>query len=141
MWAFVSRRLLIFIPFLFLVSVVSFAVIQLPPGNYVTTYVQNLEAQGGTVSAEEVKALEAEYGLNQPLPVQYADWMKGIVLHGNFGNSFLFNRPVASVLAERIPRSLGLDVSAILLTWLLAVPIAILSALRSTPFGTTCSPC
>lgn len=130
MTSFIVRRLLIFVPFLLAISIVSFVVIQLPPGNYVDTYVQNLQAQGGSVDSRERNALEAEYGLNKPLVEQYGIWMKNIVLHGNFGNSFLFNRPVVSILEERVPRTMGLALGSILLTWLIAVPIGILSAVK-----------
>jgi len=127
---FILRRILIFIPFLALVSIVSFIVIQLPPGNYVDTYVRNLEIQGGSVSDTEKAALEAQYGLNQPLPVQYGIWIKNIVLHGDFGNSFTYQRPVADILKERIPRTMGIALASIFLTWLLAVPVGIISGLK-----------
>lgn len=126
---YIIRRLLIFIPFLALISIVSFTIIQLPPGDYVDTYVQNLQQQGGTVNAQERAALEKQYGLDEPFPVQYGVWM-GHVLRGDFGNSFLYDRPVADILAERVPRTMAIALAAILLTWLIAVPIGILSARR-----------
>lgn len=130
MSSFILRRLLIFVPFLVAMSIVSFVVIQLPPGNYVDTYVQNLQSQGGSIDNREKQAIEAEYGLDKPLPVQYGIWIKNIVLHGNFGNSFLFNEPVSRILEERVPRTLGIALGSILLTWLIAVPIGILSAVK-----------
>lgn len=130
MSSFILRRLLIFVPFLVAMSMVSFAVIQLPPGNYIDTYVHNLQAQGGSVNDREKNALESEYGLDKPLPEQYLIWVRNIVLHGNFGTSFLFNRPVSSILEERVPRTMGLALGSILLTWLIAVPIGILSAVK-----------
>ncbi|MEU4197112.1 ABC transporter permease [Kribbella sp. NPDC026611] len=126
---FVLRRLLILIPFLFLISVVSFAVIQLPPGNFVDTYVHNLELQGGSVNAGQRAAIEAQYGLDKPVYVQYGIWVEHIG-YGDFGNSFLYDRPVVDILKERVPRTIGIAVAAMLLTWLIAVPIGIYSALR-----------
>ena len=84
---FILRRSLILIPFLVLISIISFIVIQLPPGTYVDTYVNNLKLQGGTVSEEQKASIEAMYGLDKSLPVQYGIWITNIVLHGNFGNS------------------------------------------------------
>ena len=99
---FILRRSLILIPFLFLISIISFTVIQLPPGTYVDTYVNNLKLQGGTVSEEQKASIEAMYGLDKSLPVQYGLWITNIVLRGNFGNSFRYNRPVTDILQERI---------------------------------------
>jgi peptide/nickel transport system permease protein len=126
---FVLRRLLILIPFLFLISVVSFAVIQLPPGDFVDTYVRNLEVQGGSVNQGQRAAIEAQYGLDRPVYVQYGIWVKHIA-QGDFGNSFLYDRPVGDILKERVPRTVGIALAAMLLTWLIAVPIGIYSALR-----------
>jgi peptide/nickel transport system permease protein len=126
---FVLRRLLILIPFLFLISVVSFAVIQLPPGDFVDTYVRNLEVQGGTVNQGQRAAIEAQYGLDKPMYVQYGIWIKHVA-QGDFGNSFLYDRPVGDILKERVPRTIGIAFAAMLLTWLIAIPIGIYSALR-----------
>ena len=99
MTRFVIRRLLLLIPFMFAISVVSFAIIQLPPGDYVDTYVRNLEMQGGAVNQAQIDALRARYGLDQSLLTQYWLWISN-VLTGDFGNSFLYDRPVGQVLAE-----------------------------------------
>jgi peptide/nickel transport system permease protein len=126
---FVLRRLLILIPFLFLISVVSFTVIQLPPGDFVDTYVRNLEVQGGSVNQGQRAAIEAQYGLDKPMYVQYGIWIEHIA-QGDFGNSFLYDRPVGDILKERVPRTVGIALAAMLLTWLIAIPIGIYSALR-----------
>jgi len=134
MRTFVLHRLLILVPFLFLVSIISFIVIQLPAGNYVDTYVNVLKMQGGTVSEAQIESIEAMYGLDRSLPVQYGMWITNIVLRGNFGNSFRYNRPVADILSERVPRTISISLVAILLTWLTAVPLGILSAVRRYSF-------
>ena len=131
---FILRRSLILIPFLVLISIISFIVIQLPPGTYVDTYVNNLKLQGGTVSEEQKASIEAMYGLDKPLPVQYGIWITNIVLHGNFGNSFRYNRPVTDILQERIPRTVSISLVSIFLTWLIAVPLGILSAVKQYSF-------
>lgn len=130
MVSYILRRIAIMIPLLILVSFISFIVIQLPPGDYVSTYVMNLQQAGGSVNAANVAALRAQYGLDQPLPLQYLTWMKGIVLHGNFGNSFVYNRPVSDILLERVRRTIAISVASIVVTWVAAVPIGILSAVR-----------
>lgn len=130
MAGFIVRRVLLLIPFLIMVSIVSFVVIQLPPGDFVTTYVTNLQSQGGSVNEAQVEAIRARYGLDQSLPVQYLKWMENILLHGDFGNSFQFDRPVVDILLERIPRTMLLSLGAILLTWTIAVPLAIISAIK-----------
>ncbi len=126
----ILRRLLILIPFLFLISLMSFIIIQLPPGNFVDTYIHNLEAQGGTVNDAQKAQLMAQYGLDKPLPAQYLQWISNIILHGDFGDSFRYNEPVATILAERVPRTIAISLASILLTWAIAVPLGILSALK-----------
>lgn len=130
MAGFIVRRALMLIPFLFLVSLVSFLVIQLPPGDFVTTFVSNLQSAGGSVNEAQVEAIRAQYGLDQSLPIQYLKWMENILLHGDFGNSFQFNRPVVDILIERVPRTMMITLGAIVLTWMIAVPLAIISAIK-----------
>ncbi len=130
MLKFIVRRIGILIPLLILVSIVSFIVIQLPPGDYVDSYIRNLELQGGTLNTAQKASLERQYGLDQPMIVQYFMWISKIVLHGDFGNSFKYQRPVADLLNERIPRTIALSLASIFFTWIIAIPIGILSALK-----------
>jgi peptide/nickel transport system permease protein len=127
---YILRRLLIMIPFLLLVSVLSFTVIQLPPGTYVDSYIKNLELQGGRFSEDQIASIKAMYGLDKSYPAQYVLWITKIVFQGNFGNSFRYNRPVADILQERIPRTASISIVAILLTWVMALPLGILSAIK-----------
>jgi peptide/nickel transport system permease protein len=130
MGTFIVRRLLMLVPFLVLVSALAFVVIQLPPGSFVDTYRRNLESQGGTINEAQLGALEARYGLDRPVLVQYGIWIKNIVLHGDFGNSFRFQRPVADILWERLPRTVAISLLSIVLTWIIAVPLGILAAIK-----------
>lgn len=130
MGKFIIRRIGILIPLLFLVSVVSFIVIQLPPGSYVDSYIRNLELQGGSLNDSQKAALMRQYGLDKPLVEQYFIWIGKIILHGDFGNSFKHQRPVADLLMERIPRTISLSLASIFLTWIIAIPIGIFSALK-----------
>lgn len=127
---FILQRVIILIPFLFLVSVMSFVIIQLPPGDYVDSYVRNLQLQGGTVNEAQTADLEAQYGLDKSLPEQYLIWIGNIILHGDFGNSFRYQQPVEQIMAERVPRTIAISLASILLTWVIAVPLGIVAALK-----------
>lgn len=134
MTRFVIRRFLLLIPFLFVISMVAFVIIQLPPGDYVDTYVRNLEMQGGAVNQAQIDALRARYGLDQPMIYQYWLWISNVI-QGDFGNSFVYDRPVSAVLAERVPRTIALALVSMLVTWIIAVPVGIYSALRQYSVG------
>ena len=81
------RRLLLMIPTLFVISIIVFTVIQLPPGDFLTTHAINLEMSGEPVAAEVLEALRQRYGLDRPMPVQYYKWITGIAFRGDFGQS------------------------------------------------------
>lgn len=127
MFSFIFRRFLVLIPTLFIVSVVSFFLIQLPPGDYLTTMAANLSETGEPVDAARMAALKVRYGLDQPMPIQYLKWMGG-VLHGNFGESFALEKPVGTLIWERLGLTISIALTTILLTWLIALPIGIYSA-------------
>ena len=134
MLQFIVRRIAILIPLLILVSVVAFVVIQLPGGGFVDSYIRTLELQGGSINAAQKAALIRQYGLDKPVLVQYFIWITKIVLHGDFGNSFRFQRPVADLLMERVPRTIAISITSIILTWIIALPIGVLSALKKYSF-------
>jgi peptide/nickel transport system permease protein len=131
---FIVRRIVILIPLLILVSVVAFVVIQLPGGGFVDSYIRTLQLQGGSVNEAQKAALIRQYGLDKPVLVQYFIWISKIVLHGDFGNSFRFQRPVADLLMERVPRTIAISITSIILTWIIALPIGVLSALKKYSF-------
>jgi peptide/nickel transport system permease protein len=130
MGAFIVRRVLMLVPFLFLISALAFVVIQLPPGSFVDTYRRNLEAQGGVVNEAQLQALEARYGLDKPLLVQYGIWISNILFRGDFGNSFTYQRPVVDILKERLPRTIIISLVSIVFTWIIAIPLGIIAALK-----------
>lgn len=129
MFSFFLRRLVLMIPLLVLISIISFVVIQLPPGDYLTTYIHQLEAMGRQFNEAEILALKAQYGLDQPMYVQYLYWMRS-VFNGSFGRSFTWERSVAEVLKLRLPMTIALSLSSLLVVWALAIPIAIISATK-----------
>lgn len=128
MLAYVIGRLLIMIPTLLLISLISFAIIQLPPGDYLSSYIANLAQTGEAVNEAIIAGLRARYGLDQPFHVQYFKWISSILLHGDFGQSFRYNKPVAELIWERLALTIALTLVAILVTWIIAIPIGIYSA-------------
>jgi len=125
---YIVRRLLMLIPILLLVSFIAFFVIELPPGDWVTTYVSQLRTSGIELSSQEAQRLSQLYGFDQPTYVRYFKWVQGIVLRGDFGWSFQWGKPVGEVIAERLPITLVISLMALVFSWLVAIPIGIYSA-------------
>ncbi len=134
MLAYLVRRSILAILTMWAVSVLSFVVIQLPPGDYITSYIAQMSSSGSGVSAEEAETLRRQYGLDQPMYVQYLRWMT-MVLRGNFGMALEYGRPVAEVIGDRLWLTMVVSVAAIIFTWLLALPIGIYSAVRQYSLG------
>jgi peptide/nickel transport system permease protein len=134
MLAYLIRRLFLAILTMWAVSVLSFVIIQLPPGDYITTYIAQMSASGSFVSAQEAEALRQQYGLDRPLYVQYLRWMT-LMLQGNFGMALEYSRPVAEVIGDRLWLTMVVSVAAIVFTWLVALPIGIYSAVRQYSIG------
>lgn len=132
---YIARRMIIMIPIILLVSMVVFFVIQLPPGDFVSTYIATLQEEGETVDMQIIEDLREQYGLDKPLYVQYYKWMKGILTEGDFGYSFSYNKPVLDVIGERMGITLLISSLTMLFTYLVAIPIGIYSALRQYSFG------
>lgn len=130
MWRFILKRLLYAIPTLVAVSIVAFIIIQLPPGDYLTTLMADWASQGGAVEEGTVAAMRERYGLDQPVWVQYFKWMEGILTRGDFGISFEIGKPVTEIIWGRLGFSLLLAVLTLCFAWLIAVPIGIISAVR-----------
>ena len=130
MGAYVARRFLYMLILLALSTVVAFAIIVLPPGDYLTSYVSQLEAQGGEVTDSQIAALREAYGLGQPEYIQYQRWMTGLLTEGDLGRSFAWSAPVAEVIWSRLPMTLLISLGATLLVYLIAIPVGIYSAIR-----------
>ncbi len=130
----VANRLLSTGLMLLAVSVVAFILIQLPPGDFVDSYVNHKQQGGVIMTREEVAEMRNLLGLDRPMYVQYFDWI-GRVVQGDFGFSWEYRRPVADVIGERLPLTLILAFSTLLFTYLLAIPIGIYSAVRQYSVG------
>jgi peptide/nickel transport system permease protein len=124
---FIIRRLVFITILLLLVSIVSFVIIQLPPGDWLTSYITSLRVQGATVNEEIIAGLEQQYGLNQPPIFQYVTWMSGLI-RGDLGFSFTYSRPVTDLILERLPLTIGISLASIFITYLIAIPVGIYSA-------------
>jgi peptide/nickel transport system permease protein len=123
------------VPTLLFISFVSFLIIQLPPGDFLTSYAAGLAEEGVSIDAEALRALQQRYGLGDPFLVQYWTWISGIVVHGDFGQSFGWNAPVATVMWERVGLTFTLAISTLFFIWAVAFPIGIYSAMRPYSIG------
>lgn len=130
MGSYIARRFLYMIILLALSTIVSFAIIVLPPGDYLTSYVSQLEAQGGEVTDDQIAALRQAYGLGEPTHVQYTRWLKGLLTEGDLGRSFAWRAPVSDIIMERLPLTLTVSLGATLLVYVIAIPIGIYSAVK-----------
>lgn len=135
MSTFILRRLLVMIPTLLAISIVTFLIIQLPPGNYLTTLVAQASEGGERIDRSQLDALAQQYGLNQPLYVQYFTWMWGILTRGDFGYSFEWNRPVWGLLADRLPLTIILALTTLAVSWCISLAIGLYSAIRQYSLG------
>ena len=134
MLTYVVRRVLLALLTTWAISVLAFIIIQLPPGDYVTAYIAQMTASGTVVSQQLADALREQYGLDKPMWVQYVRWIK-LVVRGEFGMAMEWGKPVSTVIADRLWLTMALSVGAILITWALALPIGIYSAVRQYSIG------
>lgn len=130
MLMYIARRASYMVVTVLLVSMVAFMLIQLPPGDFVTTMINELEAQGTVVDDELATNLRARYGLDRPIYVQYFGWIGGILRDGDFGYSFAYLRPVSVLIWERFALTVSVTLTAMVFTWVVAIPIGILSAVK-----------
>jgi len=134
MLSFIIRRILMFIPLLLAISVISFIIIQLPPGDFLTTMITQMKMSGIELAKDQAAALAQLYGLDKPIYIQYFIWMRNL-LRGDLGRSFQWNRPVNEILAERVPFSILISIMSTIFVWIVAIPVGIYSALRQySPF-------
>ncbi|MGR9249814.1 ABC transporter permease [Rhizobium leguminosarum] len=135
MLVFIAKRCLWMIPSLFAVSFLAFVLIQLPPGDYVTTYIATLAASNEIVDQNTAAQLRERFGLGDPMLVQYFKWIWGILTRGDFGISFEWQQPVSDLIWERMALTLVLALSTLIATWAIALPIGVFSAVRKYSIG------
>lgn len=135
MLRFMARRVLYMVPTLILISIVAFIIIQLPPGDYLSTVVAQMSSRGETLDQGQLLAFKERYGLGDPAIVQYFKWISAVLTDFDFGQSFEWNQPVAELLRDRLPLTIIISVVTLLMTWVIAFPIGIYSAVRQYSVG------
>ena len=132
---YIARRLFYVVLSAVALSIVAFIIIQLPPGDYVTQFVFQMEQRGLVVDEAMMRALYQRFAFDRPLHEQYLRWIGNIVLRGDFGESMAFNAPVAELIGERIVLTVTISISTLIITYLIAVPIGIYSATHPYSVG------
>lgn len=127
MLRYILQRLLLIPVLLFLFSVMVFALVQAPPGDYLTSYIATLSSSGSSIDKEEILALEKQFGLDQPVYIQYFRWVQSLA-RGSLGLSLEYQRPNAELISERLGLTITLALFAFFFTWAIAVPLGIYSA-------------
>jgi peptide/nickel transport system permease protein len=128
MFSYLVRRVIYMAVMMVVISMVTFTIIQLPPGDYATSYINQLRQRGaGAIDESQIAAIKKQYGLDLPLWRQYLRWATGL-LRGRLGTSFFYNRPIEELLAQRLPITIVISVSALIFVYLVAIPIGIYSA-------------
>ncbi len=128
MLTYILRRIAVMIPTLIAISIISFIVIQLPPGDFLTAYVATLRQQGDVVDELVLEDLRNRYGLGQPVYVQYLKWISGILLRGDWGQSMYYRMPVKNVIWERMALTVFLSFVTMIFSWLISIPLGVYSA-------------
>ena len=126
MGRYLFKRLLNMIPLLILATLLSFALMQMAPGGPENIL---LSAEDARIDPSRAAVLRERWGLDDPIPVQYVRWL-GNVIRGDFGNSYFYRRPVSEVIGAALPATIQLQAAAIILTYLIALPLGVLSAVR-----------
>ncbi len=134
MLQYILRRILYAIPTIIVISIISFIIIQLPPGDYLTSYIARLASTGETVDQAVIDALKREFDLDKPLYQQYLRWAWG-ALHGDFKRSFEWNEQVGPLIWGRLGLTVAISLFAMLFIWVVAFPVAIYSATHQYSFG------
>jgi peptide/nickel transport system permease protein len=122
------------IPTLIIVSIIGFIIIQAPPGDFVTSYVEGLQAQGDVIDPQLIESLRTRYGLDQPLYAQYWRWISNLV-QGDLGYSLSLREPVADVIVGRLASSVTISLLSLILVYLIGIPIGVLSATKQYSFA------
>jgi len=134
MFSYIMRRFLVMIPTLLAISALVFIIIQLPPGDYFTTYINELQSRGETIDESRIAFRKEQYGFDKAMPEQYFAWVWGM-LHGDFGYSFEFRLPVSDVVGDRLYLTALVSFVTIVFTWIVSFPIGLYSAVRQYSVG------
>ncbi len=128
------KRFMLMIISVLVISFISFVIIELPPGDYLTQYINQLQLRGEKVDEARIASLKVQYGYGQPFIVRYGKWISGIFFRGDFGISMAWKEPVSSLLLSRLPYTVLISLCTIVFTYLVAIPIGIYSATHQYSF-------
>jgi peptide/nickel transport system permease protein len=128
MLRYILKRFLVMIPTVLLISLITFWIIELPPGDYMTTYAAMAAKEGEIIDEAFIEELRETYGLNEPFFVQYGKWMAKLVTKGDFGLSFQWKKSISELIGQRMGMTMLISISSLLFTYLLSIPIGIYSA-------------
>lgn len=134
MFQYLIHRILVMIPTLLVISALVFVIIQLPEGDYLESYIAELESQGESVNKDKIRFLREQYGLDEPLWEQYFIWVFGL-LQGDLGYSFEFGLPVSEVVGDRLFLTFLISFATIIFTWVVSFPIGVYSATHQYSVG------
>ena len=134
MLRYIVHRLLVMIPTLLAISIIVFTIIQLPPGDYLESYIAELQSEGQSVDQSKIEFLRQNYGFDKPMIEQYATWLLGMT-HGDFGFSFEYRLPVADVVGDRLWLTFLVSYTTMVFTWIVAFPIGLYSATHQYSWG------
>jgi len=124
---YILKRILLTIPTIVVISLISFVIIQLPPGSWLDSHIAYLMSTGEQITEADIAAIKAMYGLDKPMPAQYLDWAWGS-LHGDFGVSYEWNVPVGELIWERLALTVSIAFTSMMFVWVVSFPVAIYSA-------------
>ncbi|MDE1464523.1 ABC transporter permease [Spartinivicinus poritis] len=134
MFNYIAHRILMMIPTLIVISIIVFTIIQLPPGDFLESYMAELQSQGESIDKQKIAYLRQEYGLDKSMPEQYWTWVTGL-LEGDLGYSFEYNLPVREVVGDRMYLTIMVSMLTIIFTWIIAFPIGMYSATHQYSWG------
>ena len=127
MWQYIVRRLLIFIPTMFMIAMMGFIIMEIPPGDFVSDYVREQAAVGNTLTEGQIAALRTEFGLDNPLPVRFLHWL-GDFFRGDFGDSFEYRMPVGTIIFDRLGATVLVSFLVFVVSWGIGIPLGVYSA-------------
>ena len=134
MLEYLVRRILIMIPTLLAISLIVFLIIELPPGDYLESYISELQAQGEEVDQKHIEFLREQYGFDRPVMIRYWEWITGMIV-GDFGYSFEYRLPVSEVVGDRLFLTILVSIVTIIFTWIIDFPIGLYSATHQYSWG------
>jgi peptide/nickel transport system permease protein len=134
MLRYIGRRIVAMIPTLFAIIVIGFVIIELPPGDYLTFYIQQLQAQGYEGAHKEAELLRKRYALDEPAYKRFFSWLFNF-LRGDFGESFAYRKPVRELIGDRLAMTLLVSFTSLILAWVIGIPVGVYSATHQYSLG------